>query len=158
MVGYVEGNILIALNEQDIPVNSPYSPGSNNRFDIVMPTVAARVRTRIQSFPGMVVSATVNAVPPELLDITCKLIAISFATAFPLLLKLEDKQVERWDEEWKAILTDIKKGEFRISEPADGQVADVQVYAPVSVANGRTPEFTLSNPADGSLGTLTGVL
>lgn len=121
---YLEASLVVKLNSADL------APGQADRFTVAMEDVTNEFRARIGSFPGMVVSATANSVPPELKRHCCQLILLAMQYTCPGIVIEKELRTEfgkNWD-----VFKEIKKGELRVSNPPDPQAVNQQIYAPAT--------------------------
>jgi hypothetical protein len=121
---YLEASVLSVLQTKDL------AAGQTDRFTQAMLDVTAKIRARIQSVPGCVVSATVNSVPPELVDVAVKLILLAIQAAYPALGLTKD-QLTDFNKAWKELDTlQSKDGKqppiLSVSMPPDPLVNTVQ--------------------------------
>jgi hypothetical protein len=91
--------------------------GQTDRFGRVMPDVAARIRNEIQACARNRISATANAIPPELKTIACHLIIEAMQSGIPGLELTEDQR--NLIRDGRRYLERIAKCEVPVSEPDD---------------------------------------
>jgi hypothetical protein len=117
--------------------------GQSDRFARVMPDVAARIRNEIQACSGNLVSATPNAIPPELKTIACQLIIEAMQAALPGLELTENQG--NLIRDGRRYLERIAKCEIAVSEPDDPlEPTEVQRNSPMTVVTSSTRHFTRS--------------
>lgn len=129
---YIEQGVLEVANTKDL------ASGQSDRFTQAAIDVTAMVRSRIQSVPGYVVSATydnsgkIGSVPPELMTYTCQLILLAMQAAYPGL-GLSKEQQEQFRKA-QDFIDGIKTGcDYRPTLPPDPMATSVQQSAPVVV-------------------------
>lgn len=110
-------------------------------FTSVMPDVANRIRRKIESSPKMnQVSATPNAVPPELKTAACVLIIQAMQGRLNTL-RLTADQV-RLIEQAEADLKAIAKGEDVVGKPDDPLQGEAQVGGGITLVSDTTRRAT----------------
>jgi hypothetical protein len=110
-------------------------------FERVMPNVANRIRKKVESSPRMnLVSATANAVPPELVGAACVLTIQAMQGRIPSLRLTPDQT--RLIDQAEADLKAIAKGEEVVSTPDDPVEGDVQTGGSITVVSTITRRAT----------------
>lgn len=130
---YLEAELVTTLNTKDLLA------GQSDRFTQAMTDITNKVRSVIQAPPRlMAVSATANAVAPELVGDVCKLILAAMQASCPAIV-LEKDQVSALNKSWKMFEPEgpIAKGIFPLTMPSDPQPAGGMqgLPAPASVVH-----------------------
>ncbi len=110
--------------------------GQADPFNTIMPDVVARVRAKIASCEGNILSATPNSVPPELRMFTCHLILEGMQARLPGL-KLTDEQ-KTIIEDAKRQLDRIADCDDEVSTPTDPAEPAIQSGAPAEIVTKST--------------------
>ena len=119
LVTYVEWGLISKANSADL------MPGQGDRFTQAMLDVTAKVRQRIGSCHGFVVSATANSVPSDLMSDVCWCIIGAMQSAYPGLGLTEDQKAQV-KSSW-AVINGIKPGgDYRPQMPTDPIAGTVQ--------------------------------
>ncbi len=109
---YLEAALVAKLDTKDL------LPQQLDRFTQAMTDVTNEFRGRLQAPPRlMVVSATANSVPPELVGHVCRCILAAMQTSCPAIV-LEKAQVDALRKSWE-VFDVIAKGNFPITMPSD---------------------------------------
>lgn len=119
---YLEAGLVSQLDTKDLLT------GQTDRFTQAMTDVAAKFRAVIQAPPRLMqVSATANALPPELVGDACRCILSAMQASCPAIV-LEKDQVKALDKSWKMIEADgpIAKGIFPVTMPSDPSTVQMQ--------------------------------
>ena len=119
LVTYVEWGLLSKANSADL------MPGQGDRFTQAMLDVTAKVRQKIGSCHGFVVSATANSVPSDLMSDVCWCIIGAMQSAYPGL-GLTDDQKKQVSASWDTIKAIKPGGDYRPQMPADPTSSNVQ--------------------------------
>lgn len=93
------------------------STGQADRFQKTMVDIANRIRAEVQANPANHISATDNAIPPELKEIACRLILEAMQSGIPGLA-MSDDQV-RLCNDGREYLRRISERKIAISMPDD---------------------------------------
>lgn len=105
--------------------------GQTDPFPDIMANVANRIRVAIETNSQNLISATPNAVPPELKDVAAYMILEIMQVR--ILLELNEDQKKCIERAWKT-LGEVRRGEFAVSIPVDPlNPPDVQRGAPAQV-------------------------
>lgn len=143
---YCEYGKLLVVNKQDL------APGQADRFTQAMVDVCGLIRSRIQSVPGFVVSATANSIPPELVPEAVQLIMVAMQAAYPALGLTKD-QVELFSQAQKRINAIGSKGDmYRPTMPPDPMSASVQGFPPANVVRRTRRAITARSMSGISVG------
>jgi hypothetical protein len=108
---YVEQGVLAVANTKDL------AAGQTDRFTQACVDVVNDIRQAIQSYPGFVVSATANSIPPSLLGKACQMILCAMQGAYPAL-GLSNDQQKSFQKAYD-VLELIRDGKYRPEMPAD---------------------------------------
>ena len=108
---YVEQGVLNVANTKDL------APGQTDRFTQACVDVVNDIRQAIMSYPGFVVSATANSIPPSLLGKACQMILCVMQGAYPAL-GLSNDQQKSFQKAYD-VLELLRDGKYRPEMPAD---------------------------------------
>lgn len=142
---YCEYGKLVVINKQDL------AAGQADRFTQAMVDVTATIRSRIQSVPGFVVSATANSIPGELMSQACQLILVMMQAAYPALGLTKD-QVELFSQAQKFIDSIKADGDYRPTMPPDPMSVSIQGVPSAIVVRSSPRAITARSMAGISLG------
>lgn len=132
---YIQNAVLNVANTKDL------TSGQADRFTQAMKDVTNEMRARMQSIPGTVISATVNSVPPSLMNAACMLILVAMQSSYPAL-GLSKDQITEFNKAWE-LLDEIRDGTLAIEIPIDPQTVDVQLRnAPVTIVRSTCRTIT----------------
>jgi len=136
LASYLENGLLTPLNSKDL------AAGQTDRFTQAMTDVTNEIRQILQSSPngGYTISATPNAVPPELVRPACYMVLLAMQASCPALVIDKDKR--SIFEKAYTILDDYRAGKLRPSYPADPAASDVQSTPDAEVVRGHCPVAT----------------
>lgn len=109
-------------------------------FDKVMPDVAAEIRRMVESCSRNVLSATANAIPPELKKAACYLIIEALQVRIPSLKLSGDQkeQIKKAEEK----LVRIAECKEVVTTPLDPEAHQAQQSGGITLANSTCREAT----------------